>query len=30
VFLKAPSEVADGIDLPELSPLSFISFHNSK
>lgn len=28
--LKTPSEVADSPDLPELSPISFISFHNSK
>lgn len=30
VFLKTPSEVADGMELPELSPVSFISFHSSK
>jgi hypothetical protein len=28
--LKTPSGVADSPDLPELSPISFISFHNSK
>jgi hypothetical protein len=30
VFLRTPSEKYVGINLPELSPVSFISFHKSK